>query len=230
MKISTSSFEILGNSSYFELLLSIDNRKKSHPCINMKLHKNIAAAVLAFLLGSIVTLCAAPEIAANTTLNIKLFGVLPQEQAKFDGNYQVDPRGFIYLSLLKDGIKASGISSSQLAREIEVAYKNAEIYSDPRINVISNKDQEAQKIDAQIITVGGKVRNPGPVQYIRGMTLFKAVAAAGGADAFGADNRVELHQRGVKKIYDIKNNAQHMAIPVFPGATIRVPQKNVWGK
>jgi len=196
----------------------------------MKLHQKIRAAVLAFMLGSVATLSAAPEIAANTTLNIKLFGVLPQEQSKFDGDYQVDPRGFIYLPLLQDGIKASGISSSALARRIEEAYKNAEIYSNPRINVISNKDQAAQKIDAQIVTVGGKVRKPGPVQYIRGMTLFKAVAAAGGADAFGADNRVELHQRGVKKIYDIKSNAQHMAIPVFPGDTIRIPQKNVWGK
>ena len=196
----------------------------------MKLHHNITAAIVAFLLGSIVSLSAAPEIAANTTLNIKLFGVLPQEQSKFDGDYQVDPRGYIYLPLLEAGIKASGISSSALARRIEEAYKNAEIYSNPRINVISNKDQAAQKIDAQIITVGGKVRNPGPVQYIRGMTLFKAVAAAGGADAFGADNRVELHQKGVKKIYDIKSNNQHMAIPVFPGDTIRVPQKNVWGK
>ena len=105
-----------------------------------------------------------------------------QEQSKFDGSYTVDSNGFIFLPLLNNGLKASGVSSSKLARKIEEAYREAEIYTNPRINVISNKDEEAQKIDAQIITVGGFVSRPGPVQFTRGMTLFEAVAAAGGAD------------------------------------------------
>ena len=68
-----------------------------------------------------------------------------------------------YLPLLNNGLKASGVSSSKLARKIEDAYREAEIYTNPRINVISNKDEEAQKIDAQIVTVGGFVSRPGPV-------------------------------------------------------------------
>jgi len=116
-----------------------------------------------------------------------------------------------------------------LARKIEDAYREAEIYTNPRINVISNKDEEAQKIDAQIITVGGFVSRPGPVQFTRGMTLFEAVAAAGGADTFGSDKRVELHRSGAKKgIYNIRL-AKDMKIPVYPGDTIKVPQKTVFG-
>lgn len=181
------------------------------------------------LLGVFSTGLQAAQISSNTTLDISIKGVPAGEQAKFDGGYPVDSAGFIYLPLLEDGIRASGLSSSHLARNIEKAYQKAEIYVNPRINVISNKDQAAQKIDAQIVTVGGFVAGPGPIPYTRGMTLFEAVAAAGGAGTFGSDKRVELHRRGVKKgIYNIRL-AKDMKVPVYPGDTIKVPQKTVFG-
>ncbi len=61
------------------------------------------------------------------------------------------------------------------------------------------------------------------------MTLFEAVTAAGGASTFGSDKRVELHRNGVKiGIYNIRL-AKDMKIPVYPGDTIKVPQKTVFG-
>jgi protein involved in polysaccharide export with SLBB domain len=195
----------------------------------MKRSTKITAAVFALFATLITSVCASPEISPNTTLSIKIYGVTNVEQSKFDGSYTVDPNGFIFLPLLKNGLKASGVSSSKLARKIEDAYREAEIYVNPRINVISNKDEEAQKIDAQIITVGGFVSSPGPVQFTRGMTLFEAVAAAGGAGTFGSDKRVELHRSGATKgIYNIRL-AKDMKIPVYPGDTIKVPQKTVFG-
>ena len=195
----------------------------------MKLSTKITTAVFALFTTLITSVYASPEISPNTTLSIKIYGVTNVEQTKFDGSYTVDPSGFIYLPLLDNGLKASGFSSSKLARKIEDAYREAEIYTNPRINVISNKDEEAQKIDAQIITVGGFVSRPGPVQFTRGMTLFEAVAAAGGAGTFGSDKRVELHRSGAKKgIYNIRL-AKDMKTPVYPGDTIKVPQKTVFG-
>ena len=195
----------------------------------MKLSTKITTAVFALFATLITSVCASPEISPNTTLSIKIYGVTNIEQSKFDGSYTVDSSGFIYLPLLKDGLKASGFSSSKLARKIEDAYRGAEIYVNPRINVISNKDEEAQKIDAQIVTVGGFVAGPGPIPYTRGMTLFEAVTAAGGASTFGSDKRVELHRSGVKKgIYNIRL-AKDMKTPVYPGDTIKLPQKTVFG-
>ena len=195
----------------------------------MKLSTKISTALFALFATLITSVCASPEISPNTTLSIKIYGVTNIEQSKFDGSYTVDSSGFIYLPLLKDGLKASGFSSSKLARKIEDAYRGAEIYVNPRINVISNKDEEAQKIDAQIVTVGGFVAGPGPIPYTRGMTLFEAVTAAGGASTFGSDKRVELHRGGVKKgIYNIRL-AKDMKTPVYPGDTIKVPQKTVFG-
>ena len=195
----------------------------------MKLSTKISTALFALFATLITSVCASPEISPNTTLSIKIYGVTNIEQSKFDGSYTVDSSGFIYLPLLKDGLKASGFSSSKLARKIEDAYRGAEIYVNPRINVISNKDEEAQKIDAQIVTVGGFVAGPGPIPYTRGMTLFEAVTAAGGASTFGSDKRVELHRGGVKKgIYNIRL-AKDMKTPVYPGDTIKLPQKTVFG-
>jgi protein involved in polysaccharide export with SLBB domain len=195
----------------------------------MKPSTKITTAFFVIFVSLITAVCASPEISPNTTLSIKIYGVTNGEQSKFDGSYTVDPKGFIYLPLLKDGIRASGLSSSKLARNIEKAYVNAGMYVNPRINVISNKDEEAQKIDAQIISVGGFVSRPGPVQFTRGMTLFDAVAAAGGADTFGSDKRVELHRNGAKiGTYNIRL-AKDMRIPVYPGDTIKVPQKTVFG-
>ncbi len=195
----------------------------------MKLSTKITTAVFALFATLITSVCASPEISPNTTLSIKIYGVTNIEQSKFDGSYTVDSSGFIYLPLLKNGLKASGFSSSKLARKIEDAYRGAEIYVNPRINVISNKDEEAQKIDAQIVTVGGFVAGPGPIPYTRGMTLFEAVTAAGGASTFGSDKRVELHRGGVKKgIYNIRL-AKDMKTPVYPGDTIKLPQKTVFG-
>ena len=195
----------------------------------MKLSTKISTALFALFATLITSVCASPEISPNTTLSIKIYGVTNIEQSKFDGSYTVDSSGFIYLPLLKDGLKASGFSSSKLARKIEDAYRGAEIYVNPRINVISNKDEEAQKIDAQIVTVGGFVAGPGPIPYTRGMTLFEAVTAAGGASTFGSDKRVELHRGGVKKgIYNIRL-AKDMKTPVYPGDTIKLPQKTFLG-
>ena len=181
------------------------------------------------LSAEVFTSLQAAQISANTTLNISIKGVPAGEQAKFDGGYPVDVNGFIYLPLLRPGIKASGLSSAKLARDNEKAYRDAEIYVNPRINVISNKDEAAQQIDAQIVTVGGFVGGPGPIPYTRGMTLFEAVTAAGGASTFGSDKRVELHRGGVKiGTYNIRL-AKDMKIPIYPGDTIKVPQKTVFG-
>jgi hypothetical protein len=60
------------------------------------------------------------------------------------------------------------------------------------------------------------------------MTLFKALTSAGGASPFGSMKRVELHRNGKKYVYDL-NNPKHMRVPVYPGDSINVPQKTVFG-
>lgn len=195
----------------------------------MFLPKKMKLGVFAMLVTFMSTALANSNITPGTALDIRIFGVPNQEQASFNGVRAVDPNGLLFLPFLEEGIQAGGLSSAALARKIEKAYKSAEIYSNPRISIISHKDEEAQKIDKQLITVGGRVNRPGPVPYVRGMTLFNAVAAAGGVDAFGSDKRVKLIRKDKISQYDIKNSVKDMNTPVYPGDTINVPQKTVWG-
>ena len=176
----------------------------------------------------IVALCCSAAVAQvispKEMLNISIKGVGGPEQAKVAGSYVVSPNGHIYLPMIKGGIRASGKTSSALARSIEAAYRAAEIYKSPRITVVSTKDNAEAQIDAKLITVGGFVKQPGSKPYTRGMTLFNAVSAAGGETAFGSIRRVELHRNGKKWIYDLRKG-EHMGVKVYPGDTINVPQK-----
>lgn len=185
----------------------------------------LVSAAAALWSGSL----AAQSISPKEILQITIKGVPTNEQTRVSGDYVVSPSGYVSLPLLKAEIKASGITSSALARKIENAYRSAEIYQSPRITVISRKDSAAAEIDRQIVSIGGFVKNPGPKPYMRGMTLFQAVSAAGGETPFGSIRRVELHRNGKKYIYDLRK-ADHMRVKVYPNDTINVPQKTAFGR
>lgn len=185
-------------------------------------------ALICVMMIACTGIVSAQSISSKSTLNIIIKGVPGTEQTRISGQYVVSPSGFIFLPLLKNGIKASGLSSSALARNIESAYRSAEIYQNPRITVISTKDAAQDEIDRQVVSVGGFVKRPGPVAYMRGMTLFQALSAAGGETAFGSIKRVELHRNGKKYVYNLKN-ATHMRVRVYPGDSVNVPQKTAFG-
>ena len=190
-----------------------------------RLYKIIAACAASIMFTNAAM---AQSISTKEILSISIKGVPQIEQTRITGEYVVSPDGHVYLPLLKGGIKASGKSSSALARSIESAYRAAEMYQNPRITVVSRKDTAASNIDAQLISVGGFVKSPGQRPYTRGMTLFQALSSAGGETAFGSIKRVELHRNGKKWIYDLRK-AEHMRVKVYPNDTINVPQKTAFG-
>ena len=101
--------------------------------------KNLSKIFTACCLGLLIHggLAHAQSISSKTTLSISIKGVPEGEQTRVSGQYVVSPDGYVFLPLLKNGIKASGLSSSALARNIEAAYRGAEMYKNPRITVIS---------------------------------------------------------------------------------------------
>jgi protein involved in polysaccharide export with SLBB domain len=113
-----------------------------------------------------------------------------------------------------------------LAQRIEGAYISAQIYTNPTFQVVSDS---SDVIRQQTVTVGGKVRSPGPRAYQKGMTLFQAVSAAGGATEFGAINRVRLYRNKQVFTYDL-GRAEHKMLLVYPNDIVDVPAKNWIGK
>lgn len=184
-------------------------------------------AILSSLILAIVMVvpCFASPIETGQVIQIQILGVPPGEQARINATYPVSDRG--YVTMWKVGsIKAAGMGTDALARTIEAAYRNAEIYTSPTIQIIADS---SDNLVQQLVTVGGKVRSPGAKPYQRGMTLFQAIMAAGGATEFGADNRVKLYRGGRVYTYDL-NKGEHKLLLVYPKDVIDIPQKNVIGR
>ena len=78
-------------------------------------------------------------------------------------------------------------------------------------------------------TVGGQVRRPGPIKHYRGVSLYAAIQAAGGATEFGAVNRVKILRNGKATLHDLRKDEQKLT-ELEPGDVIEVPQKNIFGR
>jgi protein involved in polysaccharide export with SLBB domain len=65
------------------------------------------------------------------------------------------------------------------------------------------------------------------VPYNRNLTLYQAIANAGGATEFGSMKRVKLIRAGKQRLYDL-TQLQNMQIPLEPDDTIEIPQKTVF--
>ncbi|MGJ8676037.1 MAG: polysaccharide biosynthesis/export family protein [Akkermansiaceae bacterium] len=193
----------------------------------MKNRYKIVLCIISIMLSAFNPV-SAEIVSANSKLSISIKGVPAAEQSKISGAYVVSGEGYVNLPLLKNRIKASGKTTNRLEREIETAYINAEIYNNARITVITAKTDAGESIDSKIISVGGYVKSPGSKPYSRGMTIFKAVTSAGGENSYGAINRVELIRNGKRTVHDLRR-VDDMNTLVYPGDTINVPQKTVWG-
>lgn len=164
------------------------------------------------------------QIEAGGAIQITIQGVPQGEQGRINGGYPVSDKGFI--TMWKIGsIKVSGVATDVLARKIEAAYREAEIYTSPVIQIVADS---GDNLTVQMVTVGGKVRNPGPKPYRRGMTLYQAVMSAGGPTEFGAINRISLFRNGKRYVYDL-NRGEHKLLTLFPKDTVDIPQKTVFG-
>lgn len=186
------------------------------------------AVVSSAILMSLSSIVSAQVISPKETLNVDIRGIPAGEQARIKGQYIVTPAGNIFMPMIEGGIKASGLTSADLSRKIESAYKKAGIYKTPRISVVSTKDEALKPIDVLEVSVGGHVKAVGLRPYKRNMTLFDAVTAAGGASPFGSIKRVELHRGKEKNIYDLRTQ-KGMSIKVKAGDKIIVPQKGPFG-
>jgi len=181
----------------------------------MKAILSLALAVLALMPVSLQA-----QIEPGSAIVITIQGVPVQEQGRINATYPVSEKGYITMWHIGT-IKAAGIQSDVLSRSIEAAYVAAEIYTSPTIQILADS---SDTLTRQLITVGGKVRAPGPKPYVRNMTLYDAVMAAGGPTEFGAINRVSLYRNNKRYVYDLKKG-EHKLLKVFPRDTIDVPQK-----
>lgn len=185
--------------------------------------KMIAACLMAslFLVAPAIS-----QIEAGNSVQISIMGVPGEEKTKIDAIYPVSESGTVNLPFIGN-VRAAGLRPETLAASIQNAYKSAQIYNHPTIQVISTR--EGAGVREQVIHVGGQVRKTGPVAFQKNLTIYQAVQAAGGATEFGSLKRVKLYRAGKTQSYDL-TNPQFMRVPLQPDDTLEVPQKNFIGQ
>jgi protein involved in polysaccharide export with SLBB domain len=171
---------------------------------------------IAFSLG-----IASAQIQAGKAIKISIAGVPDKEKAQITGNDPVSESGTINMPYMGI-VRAAGLRSQQLAINLQQQYKNAEIYTNPTIQVVT--DAENIDVNQETVTIGGQVRKVGPVPFNNELTLWQAIQNAGGPTEFGTMRRVRLTRAGKSKEYNL-NNPQLKDIRLQRNDAIEVPQK-----
>ncbi len=183
--------------------------------------KTLFVGLISLFCGSFYSLA---EIESGKAISITISGVPSEEKGRIDGIYPVSDAGSINMPFIGT-VHAANLRNEDLATSLQKRYKELGIYTNPTIQVISNK---GNSIDEQTVYLGGQVRAPGPKAFTKGLTLYQAIQAAGGATEFGSMKRVKLFRNGRQTMYDL-TETKAMGTSVQPNDTIEVPQKNMLG-
>jgi protein involved in polysaccharide export with SLBB domain len=192
--------------------------------------KHSSALFLAVAMVSMASLSANPEVAAplpslkpGNAVKVSLRGVGGEEQNKVNGEYRVSDGGLVRLPMLDGPLKASGLTTDQLARAAERAYRDEGIYEKPAIEVeVIAAPVIAANGAAAEVTFGGQVLRPGPVPYTKGMTLLQGLQKAGDRNMYGGRN-IRLHRNGKVRMLDFRKTADKNLL-LEPGDAITVDQ------
>jgi polysaccharide export outer membrane protein len=182
-------------------------------------------AIAAIACGCVVPTTAQSVISPGRAIRIDIRGVPQEECARVNGMYTVSESGYITMPFINN-VRAAGLSPTALGASIAAAYRSAQIYTNPNVQVQSSS---AEEIEKQMVHIGGQVRKTGPVEFTEGMTIYQAVQAAGGPSEFGAVNRVQLLRGGTVRTLDLTMTV-FMNFPLKLNDTITVPEKNWLGR
>lgn len=175
--------------------------------------------VLAF-----ATIPALGQIQPGKSIMITILGVPAEEKGRIDGPYRVADNGTINMPFI-GAVRAAGLKPEVLGSALEARYRGAGIYREPTIQVVA--DREGAEIEESVVHIGGQIGRPGPVKYLRGLTLWQAIQAGGGPTPFGTIKRVTITRAGKQRQYDL-TEVRNMNIPLEPNDAIEVPQKRPW--
>lgn len=146
-------------------------------------------------------------LGSGDKLRVTVFG-----QPDLSGEFAVDGSGMVSMPLLPP-VKATGLSTQQLQREIEAELGKTLLRS-PSVSV--------QVAEFRPFFILGEIANAGQYPYVNGMTVETAVAIAGGY-TYRADRDVAriTRQKGNKVV---EMNVAPTAV-VKPGDTILVMER-----
>jgi polysaccharide biosynthesis/export protein VpsN len=132
-------------------------------------------------------------------------------------NERINEKGQITLQLL-GSVTAAGKSAAQLQEEIQQGYVPK--YFQRLVVTVQTENR--------FFFVRGEVKNPSRLVYAGGLTVLKAIAAAGDFTDFAQKKSVELRRMDGRQFIINANKARRnkaLDLPVVPGDEIFVPRR-----
>lgn len=173
--------------------------------------------VIALLCGLTGIADARPSLAQTDTsfklgpgdrIRVTVFG-----HEDLSGEFEVDGTGRVSLPLIRS-VPAKGLTLAELEQAITDRLQ-PDFLKDPRVSI--------DVLNYRPFYIIGEVKEPGSYPYVNGMTVWNAVAMAGGFSYRARKSEVEIKRGG-----DRAQTAWQEANPdtvVFPGDVIRVPER-----
>ena len=189
---------------------------------------NAARALCAILCISVVSSCSGDAILQPTSADQqtiasiaeKPYRLQPGEKVRItvfgetglSGEYQIDPAGFISLSLA-GVVKAAGLTENELQQKLVELYSK-EYLRNPKITVSVSEFRPFYII--------GEVEKPGAYPYTSGLNVLSAIAIAGGTTYRASRSRIFIQHPGESGLREYTSSA---AIPIMPGDIIQIPRR-----
>lgn len=148
-------------------------------------------------------------------------GISPGDQVKITlandkdltGTYTVSDSGVVTLPLLGP-IQIAGYAAPQAAEAIAAALVNGGLFRNPSVTV--------EVLTLRPFYILGEVNKPGQYAYTPGISLFGAVATAGGYTYRANTGRVFIRKANETAEREFNLDAD---IAVMPGDVIRIPER-----
>jgi protein involved in polysaccharide export with SLBB domain len=133
-------------------------------------------------------------------------------EGNLSGDFAVDSTGMVALPLVGN-VKAEGLALRAFERSVEDKLKEGYL-TDPRVS--------AEVMNFRPFYILGEVARPGTYPYTSGLTVYNAVATAGGFTYRANKGSVEIKREGVEKAMDLKLTP---SLTLQPGDTIRIKER-----
>lgn len=132
----------------------------------------------------------AAQLRPGDSLGVSLLGI--PDPSRHD--VQIDDEGLISLPFI-GGLKASGLTSSELSARIRSTYLERDFYR--AINVSVN-------VTERFVYVGGEVQRPGRIEWTPDLTMTKAIQAAGGFTLYAKETAINVVRDQTAYILDAR--------------------------
>jgi len=182
--------------------------------------------IICLLLSLLITglaLGQEPVLRGGQSFGLRLAGVPQDDQVSISQSYTISDGGTIKLLYIAE-MKAAGLRPTQLARNIEAAYRSAQIFSKPNVVIMLGEAGAVQRY----VSVLGEVNARRSVNYTPGLRLFDVIAQCGGFSDFANPKKVKLTRDGKVTFHDLSKTSNKDNVVLQPSDIVTVPERRLF--